>query len=595
MASTLVTEEGEPEEEEEEEEEGKHVLLERLFKFIRTEGDEQLNPVLSGYFCKLVSLLISRKQKSLVPYIFAPNSDIIEHMLKHIYQKSISEVLNKLLTQIDGDYEPEIMAEIKSKQQLAVTKLIDTLGPELSDEHNLNACTIIQDMFEIKEFYNIICKRESLTKIINFSTAAFESSTKTSKSCSLIVLNQIITNHIDRQKKKDQKGDDKTENTNDDDDDMVQHNSEDEDKEDTEASNPNSATVQTNVLVDILKDKIGDIQEVLRGDHGGEKTRISVSDAEFVPLGQQRLYTVELVSKMVQLKKEPLFTALMASQTFANIIGLVKIYKWNNFLQLKVINLFEQIFNNVDNEAFKNHVLEQTEIAESLAAMGAEHQYEMESERKIRNGHMALVVSISNLLIKKTEAEASDAKPATDNEAVTASDETGKKLVTDFLAKPEHAETWKTWVDGELKKSNDNNKRPLGGSVSSRLSEEDDKDDNNYDVQMEKIMARFTNFNQILSSGTSQEEDDDDEEDENTQDSGDKNDDGFDEDDDDKKTEDSTISSFGQSDVGIKLQKVNLVVPEALAEEYIDNTYWKIGEPKPEEVDVDALLAELEA
>ena len=150
-------------------------------------------------------------------------------MLKHIYQKSISEVLNKLLTQIDGDYEPEIMAEIKSKQQLAVTKLIDLLGPELSEEHNLNACTIIQDMFEIKEFYNIICKRESLTKIVNFSTAAFAGSTKTSKSCSLIVLNQIITNHIDRQKKKDQKGDDKTENTNDDDDDMAMCNNGEDD------------------------------------------------------------------------------------------------------------------------------------------------------------------------------------------------------------------------------------------------------------------------------------------------------------------------------------------------------------------------------
>ena len=292
-----------------------------------------------------------------MPYIFAPNSDIIENMLKHIYQKSISEVLNKLLTQIDGDYEPEIMAEIKSKQQLAVSKLIDLLGPELSEEHNLNACTIIQDMFEIKEFYNIICKRESLTKIVNFSTAAFGESTKTSKSCSLIVLNQIITNHIDRQKKKDQKGDDKTENTNDDDDDMVQH-SEDEDKEDTEANNPNSATVQTNILVDIIKDRVGAIQEILRGDHEGPKTRISVCDTEFVPLGQQRLHTVELVSKMVQLKKEPIFGALMASQTFANIIVLVKNYPWNNFLQLKVINLFEQIFNNVDNDAFKNCVLE---------------------------------------------------------------------------------------------------------------------------------------------------------------------------------------------------------------------------------------------
>jgi hypothetical protein len=299
---------------------------------------------------------------------------------------------------------------------------------------------------------------------------------------------------------------------------------------------------------------------------------------------------------MVQLKKEPIFNALMASKTFENIIDLVKIYKWNNFLQLKVINLFEQIFNNVENETFKSHVLEQTQLAKSLAEMGGEHQYEMESERKIRNGHMALVVSISNSLIKKTEAEAGEAKPATsDAETTTTSAETGPKLFTDFLAKEETSEAWKAWVDGELKKSNDNNKRPLGGSVSSRLSEEDDKDDNNYDVQMEKIMARFTNFNQILSSGGSQEEDDDEEEDENTQDSGDKNDDGFDEDDDDKKTDDTNHSSFGQSDVGIKLQKVNLIVPEALDEEYIDNTYWKTPEPKPEDVDVDALLAELEA
>ena len=328
MASTLVTEEAEPEEEED----SKYVLLDRLFKFIRISGDEQLNPVLSGYFCKLVSLLISRKQKGLVPYIFAPNSDIIENMVKHVYQKSISEVLNKLLTQIDGDYEPEIMAEIKAKQQLAVARLIDMLGPGLSEEHNLNASTILQDMFEIKEFYNIICKRESITKIVNFATAGFAEGTKSSKSCSLVVLNLIITNHIDRLKKIDQKGDDKTENTNDDEDDMVQHNSEDDDKEDTEASNPNSATVQTNILVDILKDKVPVIQEILRGDHPGDKTRLSVCDAEFVPLGPQRLHTVELVSKMVQLKKEPIFTALMASQTFSNIMTLVKNYPWNNFL-----------------------------------------------------------------------------------------------------------------------------------------------------------------------------------------------------------------------------------------------------------------------
>ena len=106
-------------------------------------------------------------------------------------------------------------------------------------------------------------------------------------------------------------------------------------------------------------------------------------------------------------------------------------------------------------------------------------------------------------------------------------------------------------------------------------------------------MARFTNINSILSSGGSQDDDDDDDDEDNTQDADDKDGQGFDEDDDDDdKPTDS--SSFGNQDAGIKLQKSNLVEPEQLNEEFIDNNYWKIGE-KSDEVDVDALLAELEA
>lgn len=86
--ATLVTEVAE--------EETKFVLLDRLFKFLEQNGE--LNPVLSGYFCKLVSLLISRKQKQLVPYIFSSESKIIDNLVKHVQQKSISEILNKLVT-----------------------------------------------------------------------------------------------------------------------------------------------------------------------------------------------------------------------------------------------------------------------------------------------------------------------------------------------------------------------------------------------------------------------------------------------------------------------------------------------------------------
>jgi hypothetical protein len=74
----------------------KQPLLERLFSFVRTE-EKPLNPVLSGYFAKLVTLLINRKQKSLVPYVFGSDSDVIDWLIYHVYQKSISELLSKFL------------------------------------------------------------------------------------------------------------------------------------------------------------------------------------------------------------------------------------------------------------------------------------------------------------------------------------------------------------------------------------------------------------------------------------------------------------------------------------------------------------------
>lgn len=181
MASTTTTLATEVDVEEDEDADNKYVLLDRLFKFIAGSNDEDLNPVLSGYFCKLVSLLISRKQKQLVPYIFRPESPIIDHLVNHVGQKSVSEILNKLLTQIDSDFEPEILTQIQEKQQYVVARLISQLGPTVSEENNLNGASIIQDMFEVKEFYNIICKKENVQTIADFATAAMGESTKQSK------------------------------------------------------------------------------------------------------------------------------------------------------------------------------------------------------------------------------------------------------------------------------------------------------------------------------------------------------------------------------------------------------------------------------
>lgn len=64
----------------------------------------------------------------------------------------------------------------------------------------------------------------------------------------------------------------------------------------------------------------------------------------------QRLYTIELVLKMVQLKSEVLYTTMGRSTIFGNIMALVQKYPWNNFMQLKVITMCEEILENCEND-----------------------------------------------------------------------------------------------------------------------------------------------------------------------------------------------------------------------------------------------------
>ena len=89
----------------------KYMLLDRLFKFIRTD-EKPLNPVLAGYFSKLTILMINRKQKQIIPYIFGPDSDILDCLLKHIYQKSVAEVLQKLMNIVDTNFDSELQNQI---------------------------------------------------------------------------------------------------------------------------------------------------------------------------------------------------------------------------------------------------------------------------------------------------------------------------------------------------------------------------------------------------------------------------------------------------------------------------------------------------
>lgn len=169
--------------------------------------------------------------------------------------------------------------------------------------------------------------------------------------------------------------------------------------------------------------------------------------------------------------------------------------------------------------------------------MSKEASFTLGSARRIRNGYMNLVINIANKLQKKYEGS-------------TAGEKTEDATVYDYLDSV--GEDWRVFVDDELKKSNENNAKTLGGCTTrNNQEEEDENNDSSYDVQMEKIMARFTNFNQILSQNSGNDEEDEDEEEDTNEESGSNN---FDEDD----------GSDSNSNAGTKVQKVEIKEQEPL-------------------------------
>jgi hypothetical protein len=81
---------------------------------------------------------------------------------------------------------------------------------------------------------------------------------------------------------------------------------------------------------------------------------------------------------------------------------MIELYPWNNFLQLKVQALYEEIFESA-NATFRRKVLDKSEIVDTLIRLGSGNQFEHQSKRHIRHGYMALVTRLGNLIQKNKE------------------------------------------------------------------------------------------------------------------------------------------------------------------------------------------------
>lgn len=130
-------------------------LLEKLFSYISNKSEDQLNPVLTGYFAKIVINLLEKKRADLWNYLLEHKKHI-ENLIKCSTDISIAELLNKLIKD-NTIYRKEIINEIIS------------LNIDNSKLHYCNALlSIIKERIElafllesqnVQRFYSIVTSK----------------------------------------------------------------------------------------------------------------------------------------------------------------------------------------------------------------------------------------------------------------------------------------------------------------------------------------------------------------------------------------------------------------------------------------------------
>lgn len=143
----------------------RYLLLDKLLSILATE--EEVNSVLAGYFSKVFNAILERHTNDVLTYIFHYNTHI-KNILKHSYNKSISDVLNKLVSFDDrgtGDTPEDI---VEKKKELLV-QIVDKMSPNNSIDCITNACYTLCNIADNKQRLDYFFSKGFLEKIFEYA------------------------------------------------------------------------------------------------------------------------------------------------------------------------------------------------------------------------------------------------------------------------------------------------------------------------------------------------------------------------------------------------------------------------------------------
>ena len=368
----------------------KYDLLDYLNSFIDT--DDELNDVLSGYYARLVNILLQKKSDEVRKYFFE-HEEHLYRLAYHSYSKSITDTLVKILD-ISMEKIDKEESEVNRIRAEFIKRLVGRLADDSSEvafEYSLNIFQIFSDMSYKKVYYNLLTEESVLNTL---GEILKNGAPEIGSNAAVRIFNILVTN-IQTIKETSQMKQTTFKWGNEDEDDVLLQDEEPdakaEENENLVKEHPLTAFV-TNTVVDYLVDQleIPPTKSIIDFQYG---------DNKFV-LGKKRLACINLMETLIELNDTGLKEKIMSTNFYKHLFHLFLEFPLNTFLQLHFDTIFGYLIRDEVIEMSKKvQILSDIGLAESLPSYWQDNQtFVFPSQREFRHGYLAFTTKLANLL-----------------------------------------------------------------------------------------------------------------------------------------------------------------------------------------------------
>lgn len=326
-------------------------LLHRLYKFL---DQEELNYTLSGYFSKFSIVLINRNPAEMLKFLF--DSGYSLSLLKHVYNRSISELVLKVL------YVSENSELFLTERLRLFTSLLDKILSPDNAEASFNCVNILCEILNRgleNRIVTLIAKYLMQRSVLDRFFEKIFLEQDYSRDSSLLFLKNLLSNCSLSEFVKLKPGEEKP--------------AEVSEEEDSNVCMGQEEIDQQEALTTCILQNLGKIQTALKQPCSdaipstfGEKIEV---------LTRYKLDLIELLNSVVRMNSREVLMQIAGFNVIEIVVDLFFTYKWNSLLH----NLFENLVLNILNSdclEVHNNLLNSTRLLEKLVSSGLNPTYQ---------------------------------------------------------------------------------------------------------------------------------------------------------------------------------------------------------------------------